>query len=118
MSHMICGLTIQLHSHCTSQTLGWQNNPSLMFRIIFEKLSFQIQNTQQQQVINSTNQRQPTAGIGGTIVEDINPVSVIEEIIVEDVTVPERVAQEIIIKGGNINYITAGPYNGYLQGPL
>ena len=50
--------------------------------------------------------------------EDINPVSVIEEIIVEDVTVPERVAQEIIIKGGNINYITAGPYNGYLQGPL
>ena len=56
------------------------------------------------QVINSNNQRQPTA--------------VIEEIIVEDATVPQQVAQEIIIKGGNITHISAGPYNGYLQGPL
>ncbi len=67
------------------------------------KLPFQTQNNQQQ-VINSNNQRQPTA--------------VIEEIIVEDATVPEQVAQEIIVKGHNITHIAAGPYNGFLQGPL
>ena len=36
--------------------------------------------------------------------------------IVEDTTVPEQVAQEIVIKGGNITHIAAGPYDGLLQG--
>ena len=41
--------------------------------------------------------------------------TILEETIVEDAIVHEQVAQEIIINGGNITYISAGPYNGYLQ---
>ena len=41
--------------------------------------------------------------------------TILEETIVEDAIVPQHVAQEIIINGGNITYISAGPYNGYLQ---
>ena len=47
----------------------------------------------------------------GSIVLDLNFIE-------EDATVPEQVAQEIIIKNGNITHIAAGPYNGFLQGSL
>ena len=36
----------------------------------------------------------------------------------EDAAVPEQVAQEIIIDGRTITHISAGPFDGYLQGPL
>ena len=55
-----------------------------------------------QQVFNNNNQRLQTA--------------VVEETVVEDATVKEQVAQELIIKGRDITHIAAGPYNGFLQG--
>ena len=44
--------------------------------------------------------------------------AVVEETVVEDATVKEQVAQELIIKGRDIKFIAAGPYNGFLQGSL
>ena len=43
---------------------------------------------------------------------------IVEETVLEDATVPEQVAQEIIIDGRTITHISAGPFDGYLQGPL
>ena len=47
-----------------------------------------------------------------------NHTNIFEETVVEDALVHEQVAQEIIIRGHNITHIVAGPYNGYLEGPL
>ena len=69
---------------------------------IFEKLFFQVQNNIQQEVINNQIQKN----------------SILEETIVKDATVPEQVAQEIIINGRKITRISAGAYNGYLQESL
>ena len=44
--------------------------------------------------------------------------TILEETVMEDASVPEHVAQEIIINGRNITFISAGPYIGYLQGQL
>ena len=44
--------------------------------------------------------------------------TIVEETVLEDATVPEQVAQEIIIDGRTITHISAGPFDGYLQGPL
>ena len=43
---------------------------------------------------------------------------IVEETVLEDATVPEQVAQEIIIDGRTITHISAGPFDGYLQGSL
>ena len=44
--------------------------------------------------------------------------NILEETVVKDAMVLEQVAQEIIISGRNITHIVAGPYDGYLEGPL
>ena len=44
--------------------------------------------------------------------------TILEETVMEDASVPEHVAHEIIINGRNITFISAGPYIGYLQGQL
>ena len=67
-----------------------------------EILFFQVHNNIQQEVIN--NQIQKT--------------SILEETIVNDATVPEQVAQEIIINNSKITRISAGAYKGYLQESL
>ena len=63
---------------------------------------FQVHDNIQQEVIN--NQIQNT--------------SILEETIVKAATVPEQVAQEIIINNGKIIRISAGAYKGYLQESL
>ena len=63
---------------------------------------FQVQNNIQQEVINNQIQKN----------------SILEETIVKDATVPEQVAQEIIINGRTITRISAGAYKGYLQESL
>ena len=53
--------------------------------------------------------------------QDVNHLqltTILEETVMEDASVPEHVAQEIIINGRNITFISAGPYIGYLQGQL
>ena len=78
-------------------------NEILYFHIldkIFWRIFFQIHNKKQQDV----NHMQLT--------------TILEETVMEDASVPEHVAQEIIINGRNITFISAGPYIGYLQGPL
>ena len=53
--------------------------------------------------------------------QDVNHLqmtTILEETVMEDASVPEHVAHEIIINGRNITFISAGPYIGYLQGQL
>ena len=69
-----------------------------------EKLLFQTQKNVQQGFITSNHRTEQT--------------NILEETIVEDAMVHEQVAQEIIISGRNITHIAAGPYSGYLEGPL
>ena len=63
---------------------------------------FQVNDNIQQEVVN--NQIQKT--------------SILEETIVKDATVPEQVAQEIIINNRKITRISAGADKGYLQESL
>ena len=63
---------------------------------------FQVHDNIQQEVINNQIQNTP----------------ILEETIVKDATVPEQVAQEIIINNGKITRISAGAYKGYLQESL
>ena len=65
---------------------------------------FQTQKNVQQSFITSNHRTQET--------------NILEETIVKDAMVLEQVAQGIIISGRNITHIVAGPYNGYLEGPL
>ena len=44
--------------------------------------------------------------------------NILEETYAEGAMVQEQVAQEIIIRGRKITHIAAGPYDGYLEGPL
>ena len=57
----------------------------------------------------------PTKEIEEIIVEDLPPNKVVEEVIIEDASVPEIIAQEIIIKDGTITHIGAAPLNGFFQ---
>ena len=50
--------------------------------------------------------------------DKIQKTSILEETIVKDATVPELVAQEIIINNRKITRISAGAYKGYLQESL
>ena len=70
----------------------------------FEKFLFQTQKNVQQSFITSNHRTQET--------------NILEETVVKDAMVLEQVAQEIIISGRNITHIVAGPYDGYLEGPL
>ena len=45
------------------------------------------------------------------------PLKIVEETVIEDLSVPEIIAQEVIIKDGSITTIGAGPYNGFIQSP-
>ena len=69
-----------------------------------EKFFFQTQKNVQQSFITSNHRTQE--------------INILEETIVKDAMVLEQVAQEIIISGRNITHIVAGPYDGYLEGPL
>ena len=62
---------------------------------------------QRRQVASQAELRDSVAATG-SIVLDL-------DLIEEDATVPEQVAQEIIINKGNITHIAAGPYSGFLQ---
>ena len=53
----------------------------------------------------------------GDIEDDLRPLKIVEETVIEDLSVPEIIAQEIIIKDGTITHIGAGPYNGFIQSP-
>ena len=48
----------------------------------------------------------------------IQKTTILEETIVKDATVPEQVAQEIIINNRKVTRISAGAYKGYLQESL
>ena len=41
---------------------------------------------------------------------------VVEETVKEDARFPEQVAKEIIIRDGTLTHISAGQYNGFIQG--
>ena len=113
---LLTGLSSQLlyhQKHLTSTTESGLTDRYLLYFIIFtfytfkanpifEKLFFQVQNNIQQEVINNQIQKN----------------SILEETIVKDATVPEQVAQEIIIDGRKITRISAGAYKGYLQESL
>ena len=49
--------------------------------------------------------------------EALPPLKIVEETVIEDLSVPEIIAQEVIIKDGSITTIGAGPYNGFIQSP-
>jgi len=49
--------------------------------------------------------------------EALPPLKIVEETVIEDLSVPEIIAQEVIIKDGSITTIGAGPYNGFVQSP-
>ena len=70
----------------------------------FKKLFFQTQKNVHQSFITSNQRKQQT--------------NILEETYAEDAMVQEQVAQEIIIRGRKITHIAAGPYDGYLEGPL
>ena len=108
---LLIGLSSQLlyhQKHLTYTTeSGLTDRYPLYFKILpwqtpYLRMFFQVQNNIQQEVINNQIQKN----------------SILEETIVKDATVPEQVAQEIIINNRKITRISAGAYKGYLQESL
>ena len=77
---------------------------ALLSSPFFENFLFQLQKNVQHSFVTSNHRTQET--------------NILEETVVKDAMVLEQVAQEIIISGRNITHIVAGPYDGYLEGPL
>ena len=74
--------------------------PGFLFFIIH---LFQVPKHQLQQMIGNNNKKGQAS-------------VVVEETVKEDARFPEQVAKEIIIRDGTLTHISAGQYNGFIQG--
>jgi len=97
------------------QPSGNQQDQQNTFAQLMQQMIQQQAAGQDQDNLNV--QQQPQVTIEDIVEEDITPTIVIEETIIEDASVPEQIAQQIVIQDGTITHLGAGPYNGFLQSP-